>query len=133
MRTEDARGARRRPGAQGLDFRADEGQKAASPPHRAERAPPTPQPDQGASRVIILSPALTEMVCAMNAQDRIVGVGEFCVYPPRSLNYPRAAESSASYEIMESLEPDLVIVQGLRYDRAVCKAAGIPLDVLSTP
>jgi iron complex transport system substrate-binding protein len=118
----------------GSTFVLMQGQKAASPSPSAPNAPlaTTPQPDQGASRVIILSPALTEMVYAMNAQDRIVGVGEFCVYPPEVAELPSCGGIvNPSYEIMESLEPDLVIVQGVS-DTIVryCKAAGIPtLDV----
>ena len=100
----------------GSTFVLMQGQKAASPTPSAPNAPlaTTPQPDQGASRVIILSPALTEMVYAMNAQDRIVGVGEFCVYPPEVAELPSCGGIvNPSYEIMESLEPDLVIVQGV--------------------
>ncbi len=118
----------------GSTFVLMQGQKAAphTPPSPNAPRAAAPLPHDGAWRVIVLSPALTEMVYAINAQDRIVGVSDFCLYPPEVAELPSCGGIiNPSYEVMESLKPDLVIVQGIsdtitRY----CEAAGIPtLDV----
>lgn len=91
-----------------------------------DRGGPGPRP--AASRALVLSPALVEIVFAIGAQDRVVGVSDFCTYPPEVAELPSCGGIiNPNYEAMESLRPDLVVVQGLS-DTIVeyCEAAGIP-------
>ena len=81
-------------------------------------------------RVISLAPNITETVFALGAGDRLVGVGDFC-------NYPQAVESiqrcggtfDPNFEIISSLEPDLILVQGEhRPVRDFARERGIRLE-----
>ncbi|MBD3174373.1 MAG: ABC transporter substrate-binding protein [Armatimonadia bacterium] len=110
------------------------GNPDAPPPEQSGDPAPPPEPTEegGPQRVIVLSPALAEMVYAMGEGDRVVGVSDFCEYPPEIKSVTTCGGLiTPSYEVMESLDPDLVIVQGLA-DSIVeyCDSAGIPvLDV----
>ncbi len=62
-------------------------------------------------RIISLIPATTEMLFAMGASDRIVGVGTFDRFPPEVSRFPRVGGLlDPNVERMLALKPDLVIV-----------------------
>jgi len=76
-------------------------------------------------RIISLIPAVTEMLFAMNAGDRVVGVSSFDRYPPEVAKRERVgALLDPDVERILSLKPDLVVVYGTqkelitRLDRA---------------
>lgn len=61
-------------------------------------------------RIISLAPSNTELLFALGLAERIVGVTEYCNYPPAALDKPKAGSFSEPYlEQIISLEPDLVI------------------------
>jgi iron complex transport system substrate-binding protein len=63
------------------------------------------------SRIISLIPAVTEMLFAIGAGDRVVGVGSFDRFPPDVERIPRVgALLDPDLERILSLRPDLVIV-----------------------
>jgi iron complex transport system substrate-binding protein len=65
-----------------------------------------PAPPQ---RIISLAPSLTEIVFALGLGDRIVGVTEFCKYPPEALKKEKiGGYVNASQEKIVSLRPDVV-------------------------
>jgi len=90
-------------------------------------------------KVVSLLPAATEMLCAMGADDVLVGISHECDYPPRVSHLPRLTrarldmsgssahihesmngliESALSiYEVdvsrLEALEPDVIVTQDL--------------------
>ena len=68
----------------------------------------------GAVRIISMSPAVTETLYAIGAEDRIAGVSSFCTLPSESLNKPRVGGFAANTNIERiiSLKPDLIIIQG---------------------
>ena len=86
--------------------------------------------NNGARRIISLSPAITETLYAIGAGGRIAGVCNFCVFPPESLNKPRVGGFAANTNIERiiSLTPDLIIVQGnnKRVEK-YCQMKGIPI------
>jgi iron complex transport system substrate-binding protein len=61
-------------------------------------------------RIVSLVPSVTETVFAIGAQDRLVGVTDFCDYPAAARLKPRVGGMLApSLETIVTLKPDLVI------------------------
>jgi iron complex transport system substrate-binding protein len=85
----------------------------------------------GARRIVSLIPATTEMLFAMGAGGRLVGVGTFDHYPPAVDRLPRVgALVDPDLERILSLRPDLVIVYATQTTlRAQLDRAGIPYYV----
>lgn len=64
-------------------------------------------------RVVSLSPNITESVFALGAGDLLVGVSDFCDYPPQVRSLKRCgAWSNTNYEVLSVLHPDLILVLG---------------------
>lgn len=65
-------------------------------------------------RIVCMSPSITEIVFALGGEDRVVGVSNFCLYPPAAKKKPRLGGFlNPNFEQLIALEPDLVIVQGV--------------------
>ena len=72
-------------------------------------------------RLVSLAPSNTEIVYAVGAGDRLVGVTEYCNYPPEAEQVETIGGfSNPNLELIVSLRPDLVL--GARFN---------PLEVLS--
>jgi iron complex transport system substrate-binding protein len=68
----------------------------------------TPGPPR---RIISLVPSVTEVVFALGAEDRLVGVTDFCDFPPAARRKPRVGGMLApSLETVVALKPDLAVV-----------------------
>ncbi len=66
--------------------------------------------DRPATRIISLAPSLTEMLFAIGAGDRIVGVVEYSDYPPEANDLPVVGRHDLlDMETIISLQPDLVV------------------------
>jgi ABC-type Fe3+-hydroxamate transport system substrate-binding protein len=64
-----------------------------------------------ARRIISLAPSITEILFALDEEDRVVGVTRYCDYPPGALDKSRVGGYyDINYEALLSLEPDLVIL-----------------------
>ena len=73
-------------------------------------------------RIISLSPAVTEILFAIGAGEKVVGVTEYCDYPEEALNKTSIggfAGATMSLEQIWSLEPDLVILSADMHERIV--------------
>jgi len=71
-------------------------------------------PAPPAERIISLAPANTEIVYALGLQDKLVGVTEFCNYPPAAADKPRVGGfSTVDIEKAVGLRPDLVLASGI--------------------
>ncbi len=86
------------------------------------------------SRIVSLAPSLTEIVFALGASERLVGVTDFCDYPPEAKDLPSLGGfRNLNLETVLRLSPDLALT--LTYDAADAgkslKDLGIP--VLSVP
>jgi iron complex transport system substrate-binding protein len=88
-----------------------------------QRATTTPQ------RIISLIPATTEMLFAMGAGDRLVGVGNYDRFPPEVGRLPRVGGLlDPDVERVISLKPDLVIVYATQADlKRQLERAQIPI------
>jgi iron complex transport system substrate-binding protein len=84
--------------AEPLTIRDDLGQTL-----RFERTP---------QRIVSLSPALTEILFALELDDSIVGVSDFCNYPQAALTKPKAGGIAPNFEAVVALKPDLVVSTG---------------------
>lgn len=63
-------------------------------------------------KIVTLSPAINEIVFALNKQNLIVGNTQYCTYPKESLNIKKVGGYfNPSLEKIVALKPDLVIMQ----------------------
>lgn len=66
--------------------------------------------DQPVARIISLAPSNTEIVYALGLEDRLVGVTEYCNYPPDAKNKAKIGGfSTVDMEKVVALQPDLVL------------------------
>lgn len=65
-------------------------------------------------RIISLAPSNTELLFALGLAERVVGVTEYCNFPPAALDKPKAGSFSEPYlEQIIALQPDLVVASEL--------------------
>ena len=85
------------------------------------------------TRIVSVVPAVTEMLFALGAGDRVVGVGSFDKFPPEVEKLPRVgALLDPDLERILSLSPDLVVVYGSQSDfRQQLERARVPMFVYS--
>src|SRR5262249_8696680 len=61
-------------------------------------------------RIVSIAPSMTEIVYALGASARLVGVSDFCDYPPDAKRKSRVGGIyTPSLEMILSLKPDLVL------------------------
>lgn len=111
----------------------------AIPAHRAlEGARGSSVTPKDPKRIVSLAPSVTETLYALGLGPRVVGVTEFCAYPPEAANLPRVAGFGFLHaEALVRLRPDLA---ALPTDKTAQKnqieQLGIPtlsLDTRSLP
>jgi iron complex transport system substrate-binding protein len=61
------------------------------------------------ARIISLAPSVTEMVFAIGAGDQLVGVTDFCDFPPQAATKPKIGYANPNLESILALQPDLVL------------------------
>jgi iron complex transport system substrate-binding protein len=88
-------------------------------------------------RIVTLNDGLTEIICALGCEDKIVGRDSTSTFPSSIAEKPSVGESYApNLEILLELEPDLVIADSmLTYNnetRGKIEAAGIPVFISDT-
>jgi iron complex transport system substrate-binding protein len=100
----------------------------AGPPAREATSTPAPE------RIVSLSPAITEILFALGVADRVVGVTDYCDFPPEARAKPRVGGySTPSVEAVIASRPDLVIVSpgpGNRDSALALRRAGLRLEVV---
>jgi iron complex transport system substrate-binding protein len=89
------------------------------------------------NRVVTLNDGLTEVVCALGCEDKIVGRESTSLFPSSILEKPSVGESYApNVEVLLELNPGLVIADSmLTYNnetRGQIEAAGIPVFIIDT-
>ncbi len=88
-------------------------------------------------RVISLAPSLTEIVFALGAGNRLVGVTQYCDYPAAAKALPRIGgmqDGSIDFERVLHLRPDLVLAIGEDQQTAVktLRRLGARVEVISS-
>src|SRR5439155_1506554 len=72
--------------------------------HRSGPRVPSP------ARIVSLVPSVTEILYALGAEERLVGVTDFCDYPPAARQRPSVGGMvNPNLEAIVALKPDLVI------------------------
>jgi iron complex transport system substrate-binding protein len=67
--------------------------------------------DSPPERIVSLAPSITEIIYALELQDKLVGVTRFCNFPPEVKNKTRVGGMiDPNYEIITSLSPDLIVM-----------------------
>lgn len=61
------------------------------------------------NRVVSLAPSITEMLFALGLDEQIVGVTDFCDYPPAALTKPKIGYARPNLESLIALRPDLIV------------------------
>ncbi len=75
-------------------------------------AAPCAARDKGYTRVVSLMPSVTEIIYALGAEDKLVGVTRYCVYPPQAQEKTWIGGLlDVNYEVLLGLDPDLVFLQ----------------------
>lgn len=70
------------------------------------------QSSQQPARVVSLAPNVTEVVAAVGGLETLVGVSDYCTYPPEVTSLPRVgALLNPNFEQIRLLAPDLVLLQ----------------------
>lgn len=65
------------------------------------------------SRIVSLSPSVTEILYGIKAFDRVVAVSDYCTYPPEALRLPRVGGwINPHKERIATLQADLIIGAG---------------------
>ncbi|MGB7537255.1 MAG: cobalamin-binding protein [Anaerolineales bacterium] len=83
-------------------------------------------------RIISLAPSHTEILYALGLDERVVGVTEYCNYPPEAAAKPKVGGfSDVDLEQVVGLEPDLVLATSLHAAEVVpaLRERGIPVFV----
>jgi iron complex transport system substrate-binding protein len=90
----------------------------------AAAAVPPPQ------RIVSLAPAVTETLFALGKGGAVVGVSQYCDYPPAATRLPRVGTFlTPNVEAIAALRPDLIIGPGLsssRHEVRTLEAMGYP-------
>lgn len=79
-------------------------------------------------RIICLSPSITEIVFALEAQEAIVAVSGFCNYPPAAQSFPQVGSYlNPNFERILAFKPDLIIYQG-KFEKMTqfCQTSSLP-------
>jgi iron complex transport system substrate-binding protein len=83
-------------------------------------------------RIVSLSPNLTEILYDIGAGERLVGVTDFCKFPPEARKKEKVGGwINPNYEKIISLKPDLVVA--LRFygkNEETFRRLGVPIEVL---
>lgn len=75
---------------------------------QAPQVPEQPQPEQ-ARRIVSMAPSVTEILFAVGAGAKVVGVDDYSNFPEAVTKLPRIGNIQPNYEAIVALKPDLVI------------------------
>jgi iron complex transport system substrate-binding protein len=112
--------------------------KSAPPPGRGETR--TFEDDLGRKvdvpleprRIVCTSPEITEVLFAVGAGDRVVGVVRGCDWPPAARELPLVGDfSNVSLERVVALRPDLIITTGHEQERMLAQLERLDVPIVA--
>jgi iron complex transport system substrate-binding protein len=83
-------------------------------------------------RIVCTSPEITEILFAVGAGDRVVGVVRGCDWPPPARELPLVGDfSNVSLERVVALRPDLIITTGHEQERMLAQLERLDIPVVA--
>ncbi|MFH1086953.1 MAG: ABC transporter substrate-binding protein [Chloroflexota bacterium] len=83
-------------------------------------------------RIVSLAPSNTEILFALGLGDQVVGVTDFCNYPPEATLKARVGGfSTPDIEKIIALQPDLIVAAGIHRDEVIPKLERRGLTVVA--
>jgi iron complex transport system substrate-binding protein len=83
------------------------------------------------TRIVSLGPSFTEIIFAIGAEEKLVGVTTYCDYPEAALQKPKVGDFlNPSVERIVALEPDCVLATGPTQTRIVERLEKLGLKVV---
>ena len=87
---------------------------------------------QKPERVVSLSPAITEMIFAMGCEDKLVGITDYCTYPPETESIPKVGGiQNFNIESVVLLHPDVVLISSIVAKSDVEKLTSLQIPVIA--
>ena len=87
---------------------------------------------QKPERIISLSPAITEMIFLMECGDKLVGITDFCTYPPETEFIPKVGGiQNFNMESVMLLQPDVVLISSIVAKSDVEKLTSLHIPVIA--
>jgi iron complex transport system substrate-binding protein len=88
----------------------------------------------GPHRIVSLSPNMTEILDGVGAFDRVVGVSDYCTFPPQVTRLPSVGGwHNPSLEKLTALRPDLLVVDSAQALFVEDKVNALGLKLLAIP
>ena len=93
--------------------------------------PSTKPPQEHPTRIVSLSPAITETLVAIGAEDRLVGRSDFCDHPESVQKLPALGTAlKPSPELIVRVDPDHIVVSGSTTEEPVQLSTIAPTTVI---
>jgi iron complex transport system substrate-binding protein len=86
--------------------------------------------------IVSLAPSNTEILYALELEDKVLGVTEFCNYPPEAAEKPKVGGfSDVNTEKVVELEPDLILTANIHVTEVVpaLEKLGLTVVVIDPP
>lgn len=83
------------------------------------------------SRIVSLAPSNTEIVCALGACDKLIGIDQFSDFPAQVKTIPKLSDGfNPNYEQIVAAKPDLILVAAISSPDVIKKLDELNLPVL---
>jgi len=86
---------------------------------------------QQVNRIVSLTPSNTEILFALRLGTRVVGVTEYCDYPPEARKKAKVGDVNMSVEKVLALKPDLIVAHRFLNARVIPALQRMKLRVIS--
>lgn len=103
---------------------------------QASVSPPDAQAEElYPARIVSMAPSITEILFALGLGDRVVGVSDFCDYPPEAAKLPKVGGLvNPNMEAIIALDPDLVLaVPNATHENLFRSLRQLGIKMLSLP
>ena len=88
--------------------------------------------DKAPEKIISLSPAITEMLFLLGAEDKLIGISEYCNYPEETQQIRKVGGlQNINIETIISLQPDVVLIGSIITKKEVDKLEKSGITVIA--
>lgn len=83
--------------------------------------------------IVSLSPNVTEIICALELEENLIGVTDFCDYPLSVKKIQSVGSvTEPNIELIMQLNPDIIITDGVQSEQIINKIRDLGLKVIIT-